>query len=305
MASLPKVKDAGRAGRDFGSRCRKRKEQASGPALSCFFVVLFEFLVLFPFEPGEVALSAERKARVGDRQPHAQELLFVGGLDREHLVCVARAVDVGIRDLARQAEVADYLVRVAVEVLRVGLEVDPAVRTQQPRVVLQKERRGEAFLGPAALELRVGEGDPQLGDLALGEERRDELDARAQEADVPHAALGGGLRTAPHPCPLDIDADVVARRVALGQRHGILALAAAELQHDGSVVVEEVAPPMPLQGMVVAEHLVEVGLHEACEGQVLAEFAELVFAHVVYSFTMWMPTASTPRTGRAGVMRMR
>ena len=35
------------------------------------FVVLLRLFVLLPVEPGEFAPTAERKARVGDRQPHA------------------------------------------------------------------------------------------------------------------------------------------------------------------------------------------------------------------------------------------
>ena len=71
--------------------------------------------------------------------------------------------------------------------------------------------------------------------LSCGQ-RVDELDACAQEAYVVHPAVRGGLRAAPHACALDVDADVVAQRIALGQCDGVFALAAAQFQYDGVVV---------------------------------------------------------------------
>ena len=81
------------------------------------------------------------------------------------------------------------------------------------------------------------------------------------------------------------------------------AFAAAQLQHDGVVVAEKVAAPAPLEGMVAVEYLVEFGLYETVESQILAESAEFIFAHCLYwLFAIWMPTASTPSTGRQGVI---
>mgnify|MGYP006896404140 CR=1 FL=1 len=146
-------------------------------------------------------------------------------------------------------------------------------------VVFEEERRGEPLLGAARFELRIGEGDPDLRDLSFAEEPVDELDARAQESHVPHTPFGRGLGSAPHAGALDVDAYVVARRVAFGQRHGVFALAAAQLQDDRVVVAEERVVPMSLERVVAAEHLVEFGLYETVESQVFAEFAEFVFSH--------------------------
>ena len=223
--------------------------------------------------------AVQREARVGDRKSHFEKAGFISRLDRKHLVGEPRTVDVGFGDLASQPVMADDLARVGVEVLGVGLEVDPPVGPEQAGVTGQVERRGETFLGPPGLELRIGEGDPDFGHFVFGEQRVDELDACAQEAYVVHPAVRGGLRAAPHACALDVDADVVALRVALSQRDGVFALAAAQFQYDGIVVAEEITVPVPFQRVVAVEHLVEFGLHETFESQVLAEPAELVFAH--------------------------
>ena len=60
---------------------------------------------------------------------------------------------------------------------------------------------------------------------------------------------------------------------------------------------------MPFERVVATEYLVEFGLYETVESQVLAEPAEFIFAHCLYwLFTIWMPTASMPSTGRQGVI---
>src|SRR5699024_6206659 len=120
--------------------------------------------------------------------------------------------------------------------------------------VCGEERRGrEAFFRALGAELRIGEGDPDLVHLARREKRADEFDARADESYVAHPALRGGLRAAPHAGALDIDADVVAAGVALGERHGVFAFAAAQFEYDGTVVAEEIAPPMAFERVVAAE----------------------------------------------------
>ena len=260
-------------------------------------VVLFEFLVLVPLEPGELTAPAQRKTRVGNGQAHAEETAFIGRLHREHLVGIARTVDVGIGDLARQAVATDDFARIAVEVFGIGFQIDPSVRSQQAGVEFQKERRSEPFFRPAALELGIGKGDPDFGDLALGEKPSQELHTRAQKPYVGHPSLGRSLGTAPHASPLDVDADVVAQRIALGQSDGVFALAAAQLQHDGPVVLEEVAVPVPLHGVVAAEYVVEFGLQEAGEPEIFAEFAEFVFSHL---FTLYMESHGFDALHRAG-----
>lgn len=63
---------------------------------------------------------------------------------------------------------------------------------------------------------------------------------------------------------------------------------------------------MPFERVVATEYLVEFGLYETVESQVLAELAELVLAHccLLFAFTIFMPTASMPFTGRPGVTVM-
>lgn len=95
------------------------------------------------------------------------------------------------------------------------------------------------------------------------------------------------LAPRPHACTLDVDADEIARRVALGQRYGIFALAAAQFEYDRVVVMEKVAAPMPFERVVATEYLVEFGLYETVESQVLAELAELVLAHCCLLFAFY------------------
>ena len=102
----------------------------------------------------------------------------------------------------------DAIVRQMLEGARMNMAILDHAGTEQAGIVLEEQGRGEPLLGPPGLQLRVGEGDPQLVDLALGEERVDELDAGAQESDVGHPALGCGLGAAPHAGPLDVDPDV-------------------------------------------------------------------------------------------------
>ena len=247
--------------------------------------------------------SGQRKTGVGDRKTHFEKTFLVSRFDRKHLVGIPRTVDVGVRNLAGKGVAANDLVGIGEQVFRVGLEIDPPCGFQQPGVVFEEQRRGETLLGPAAFELRIGKGDPDFVHLVFGEQAVDELHARAQEARIGDLPLGDALRAAPHAGALDVDADIVARRVVFGQRHGVFALAAAQLQYDGVVVVEKVAAPAPLEGMVAVEYLVEFGLYETVESQILAESAEFIFAHCLYwLFAIWMPTASTPSTGRQGVI---
>ncbi len=67
--------------------------------------------------------------------------------------------------------------------------------------------------------------------------------------------------------------------VALGQADRIFALATPQLEDDRAIVVEEVAVPIPLQGVVATEYAVELRLHEAGEGLVFGKFTQFIFTH--------------------------
>ena len=157
--------------------------------------------------------------------------------------------------------------------LRVGFQVYNAILRKHPLILREEERRGEALLRPAAFELRVGEGNPNLRHLALGKERADELYACTHEADIGHAALGGRLSTTPHTRTLDVDADIVLIGVALCKSYGVLATTTTQLQDYGVIVLEEIAMPMPLQRVVLAEYIIKFGLHKTLEGEVLGKLS--------------------------------
>ena len=167
------------------------------------------------------------------------------------------------------------------QVLRVGLEIYVPVGFQELAVIPQEQRCREAFLDPVFAQLRVGEGDPYLVDLVLGEERIDKLYARAQESDICQAGFGCGLGAAPHSGPLDVDADEVAAGVACTQCDGILSAAAAEFQNYRVVVPEEPVAPMPLERVVAVEDLLETRLNHILESQILGESSEFVLSHCI------------------------
>lgn len=75
-------------------------------------------------------------------------------------------------------------------------------------------------------------------------------------------------------------------------------LPAAEFENYRFVVMKKIAVPVPLQRVVATEHLSELRLHEAGESQILRKTFEFIFSH--YSFSIFIPTASTPRTGCTG-----
>ena len=84
---------------------------------ACLLVVFLQFFVLLPLEHWEFAATSQRETCVGDGQAALQELGFIGCFDREVGIGIARAVDVVVRSLARQREVAYNHVSIAVEVL--------------------------------------------------------------------------------------------------------------------------------------------------------------------------------------------
>jgi len=90
----------------------------------------------------------------------------------------------------------------------------------------------------------------------------------------------GGFGSAPHAGTLDVDTDEVAVGVALRECDGVFALAAAQFEYDRTVVMEKVAVPMSFERMVAAEGLLEGGLYETFEREVLRKASEFVFAHL-------------------------
>ena len=107
---------------------------------------------------------------------------------------------------------------------------------QEMAVAVHEVGGGEALT--RILHLRVAEGEPDLLHLILPEETIDNLDICAQESHVLESFVQGLCSTGPHAGALDIHTHEVHLRVELGQLHGILTLAASQLQYDGVVIVE-------------------------------------------------------------------
>ena len=197
---------------------------------------------------------------------------------------------------------------VLVEEAAVGLEMDEAAGAEELPVALQEERGAQAFV-LAAAKLRIREGQPDFGNLVRAEEGGDEFDAGAQEGNIAQTLFSGIFRALPEAGALDVDADEVHFRMALGQGDRVVSLAAAELQHDGLGDGEHLPVPVAFDGVVrdveagsggAVEDRIGGGLEETGEGLVFGEFAEFVVAHG-QSWLRMMPTPVRP-SGASGAV---
>ena len=162
----------------------------------------------------------------------------------------------------------------------VGLQVDDAAVDEKLAVTLHEIRRRETLAG--ILHLRVGEGEPDLLHLVLGEESLDDLDVGAEESHILQSFVDGLGGPCPHAGSFDVDADEVDVGVALGKFHSVFPFAAAELQHNGILVVEILLVPMTLHikgnmfhyRIRVLEHVL-IGIH-------IGELRQLAFSHALF-----------------------
>ena len=112
---------------------------------------------------------------------------------------------------------------------------------QETAIALQEIRARQSLAG--ILHLRVAERQPDLAHLVGSEEAVDDLNVRAQEGHILQALLQRHLRSRPHAGTLDVDTDEVHLWIQSRQLHRVLPFAAAQLQHDGVVVLEIVLMP--------------------------------------------------------------
>ena len=194
---------------------------------------------------GEFARMGQAELEVLDADaaghPHA---LVVGLNTGGDGVLGGCGVEVGGLDQHGQVVVLHQQRRIGEEEVRVCLQVDEAPVGQEPAVALQKPGGGESLA--RILHLRVAEGEPYLLHLAPGEEVVYDFDVGTQEGHVLQPFLQGLRSPRPHACSLDVDADEVDVGKHLGQSDGVFALAAAQLQHDGVLIVEVLFSPVAL-----------------------------------------------------------
>lgn len=155
-----------------------------------------------------------------------------------------------------------------------------AVGTQDAAVELKKTGRCQAL--PHLFHLRVRESDPYLVYLARREEAVDKLYVGTDKSHIAHAGVARRGGAAPHAGALDVDAYIVAAGDALGEPHGIFALAAAKLKGYRIGIAEKVGVPAATERKTSLTLELGKGIleHEIYRVH-LAEFGKLVFtAHV-------------------------
>ena len=130
----------------------------------------------------------------------------------------------------------------------VGFEVYDAPGTEESGIAFEEERGTEPCI--FAAHLRVGEGKPDFIHLSRGEKCIDQFDACPQESYVSQVMGFSVFCSLPKPCTLDVNADIVPRRITLRQGNGVFALAATEFQHDGARRIEHLSVPASLYLMV-------------------------------------------------------
>ena len=156
----------------------------------------------------------------------------------------------------------------------VSLEIEDAIVADDFTVAVEELGRSEAVpcIASAFTQMRVGEGDPYLGYLVLTEEMLYLVDASTQERHILQSFLVALLQPTPDARAFDVDADIVDFGMHACQPDGILALAAAQLQHDGIVVVEKLLVPLALQREALAHDAFVAVFEQVGEGLIFGEF---------------------------------
>ena len=130
----------------------------------------------------------------------------------------------------------------------VCLEVDDSSRLEEAAVAFQEHRAAQTAV--LALELGVGESEPDLGNLARCEEGIDEFYSGPQEGDIRQPLLSGCLGALPQARALDVDSDVVGRRGTAREVDRVLSLAASKFQDNRSRRGEHLRIPLALYRMI-------------------------------------------------------
>lgn len=171
--------------------------------------------------------------------------------------------------------------RVSEEKVGIGLEMHDAAVDKEAAVALHEVGGSEALA--RILHLRVGKGEPYFLHLVGTEETVYYLDACTQEGYVSELFLQGLFCSRPHSCALDVDADEVDVGIQPCQAHGVFAAAAAQLEHDGVVIVEILFAPVAAH---VERHVADYGewiLEHVLESLNFGEFRQLALAHCCLS----------------------
>ena len=121
--------------------------------------------------------------------------------------------------------------------------MNEATGCEDAAVGVEKPWSGESPVGLAFAGKGIGEGHPNFGNFAGGEETVDHLDAGAQKCDIPQPGLQCPARPFPDARALDVHADEIPVGKALCQRQRILPTAAGQLQRQRMFVAKVRSAP--------------------------------------------------------------
>jgi predicted glycosyltransferase len=189
------------------------------------------------------------------------------------------SVDIGKVPFHRILPVLKDLLGEAIERVVVRFEVKLPVRLEKAPVFLQERGSCQTLLGPLLLRLGVGECEPYPVHFIPTEERIDEFDTGAQEANVIEPFLEGLFRPGPDAIPFDVDPEEIGVGIAAGQFNGILALSTGQLQIERTRMGKEGVLPTPSELVPTLKEFFQIGLENVLEAPYFLEFRQFTFPH--------------------------
>ena len=148
---------------------------------------------------------------------------------------------------------------------------------QKAAIAFEKVGGSESF--GHLLHLRIGEREPNFSDFAGCKELVDEFDVRTEKSHVVHAFVVGCCCPAPHACAFDIHPDKIFVGEEFAESHAVFASSAAEFEHDGVLVFEEVTVPFPAQRVGGSVRCLERCFDYVGIGGHFGKLGELVLTH--------------------------
>ena len=225
----------------------------------------------------------EAEFEILDGESAIDPLLFVVGSDAENvchlLVLVGCQGVIEIVGAEFDGEPVGFHQQIGVGEEKIGVrfEVDESIVGQKAAIAFEKMGGSETF--GHFFHLRIGKSEPNLGNFAGGEELIDKFDVGSQETDVVHFFFMGFRCATPHAGALDVDADKILFGEEFTESHAIFSASAAEFEHDGAVVFEEIAVPFAAKRVGRCVRRLKWGFDNVGIGCHLGKLGEFVLPH--------------------------